>query len=205
MAAVVHNLTVGVAPVFMATDEDILNALTTLVNKAYDRGEKGMWHGAPPRTNPTELAELIRGRKLIIATVNGGLGTPASMDDVSIVVVVGCVALREVGEKKVSFGMLAVVEDQVGKGIGNLLIEEVESVVKSDRFPGRNVLGCELLEPVVGVEHGMKKRLRDWYMRLGYLPVPGDFFEEDFVSSHSDLLPLLVHKCTFTHFEKKLV
>ena len=130
--------------------EDV-TALHALVESAY-RGEasRAGWTTEADflegqRTDPTELAELVRGpsTRLLLAHRDGAL--------------VGCVLLRE--EVDCAYlGMLSVRPQLQGSGMGRALVDEAERVARDEL--GR----AEMRMRVISV----RDSLLGWYERLGY-------------------------------------
>ena len=71
---------------------DNVQRLSDLINDVYDVAESGMWNRKGTRTNPAEVARLLRARALILAEIDG--------------VLVGSVNVNLLGDGVGEFGML---------------------------------------------------------------------------------------------------
>lgn len=78
--------------------------------------------------------------------------------------VVGGIHFSERKKGLYSFSLLCADFDKNGLGIGRALINEVEAIAKEN---GATAIQIEILRPK-GVEVPFKKRISDWYERLGY-------------------------------------
>jgi GNAT superfamily N-acetyltransferase len=142
-----------------AGDEALVDQLVGLVNRAYARGEAGLWLDDATRTGPTEIGEAIRSGGMLAATSEGKL--------------VGCVYLRRLDPTTADLGLLSVAPGQWGHGVGRELVRAAEQLMRSD---GVTTMQLELLVPR-GWVHPEKARVRAWYTRLGYRVVGSEPFD----------------------------
>lgn len=165
-----------------ARDEALVAELVNIVNSAYAIGEAGLWQDGATRTAPAEIAEAIRGGGMLAATLDGQA--------------VGCAYVRPLDAKTADLGLVSAAPQQWGTGIGRELVRLAEELM---RRRGVTTMQLELLVPK-GWEHPSKRRLRDWYTRLGYRVIRTAPFEE--VAAH--LEPQLATPCEFLIFHKSL-
>jgi GNAT superfamily N-acetyltransferase len=163
-------------------DEHLVGALVGVINRAYAIGEAGLWIEGATRTDRGEIAEAIRNGGVLAATLDGEL--------------VGCAYLRPLDADVADLGMIAAAPERWGSGVGRELVRSAEELM---RARGVTIMQLELLVPKERV-HPEKKRLRDWYSRLGYRVVRTAPFEE--IVAH--LEPLLAVPCEFLVFRKAL-
>jgi GNAT superfamily N-acetyltransferase len=104
--------------------------------------------------------------------------------------------VQPLNETTAKLGMLAVTPDRWGSGAGRSLVRSAEELMRSR---GVTTMQLELLVPK-GWVHPEKKRLRDWYTRLGYTVTRSASFED--VAAH--LRPQLRVPCEFLIFHKRL-
>lgn len=78
--------------------------------------------------------------------------------------VVGGVHFYERKKGMYSFSLLCADFDQSGLGIGRALVDQVEARAKAN---GATAIELEILRPK-GIEVPFKKRISDWYQRMGY-------------------------------------
>ena len=103
----------------------------------------------------------------------------------------GCVRVTR-GE----FGLLAVVRDATGRGVGRALVDFAEAAA---RERGATVMRLELLVPRDGT-HPAKERLHAWYSRLGYVAVRRD----DFAVAYPEAALWLAVPCDLVGYAKPL-
>ncbi|GBG29299.1 Hypothetical Protein FCC1311_055212 [Hondaea fermentalgiana] len=177
-----------------AENEVVVDALVTIINAAYSRGEEGMWRNpATERTNPEEVKKLLLAEELILI-----FSKEDDEEDETILGSVMCKApFKKDNEELAELGMLAVAENATGLGLGSQLIEAAETHARSK---GCTIMRLEILSPAEYV-HPFKQRLHKWYCRLGYEPGP----VEDFKESYPALADLLAVKCKFQVYHKPLV
>jgi len=161
---------------------ELVAPLTELVNRVYADGEKGLWHPGAERTDPAEIASLIRRGEIAVARVGGRLA--------------GAVRVRALDEERGELGLLVAVPEQQGTGIGRELVRFAEQWARDQ---GLAIMQLELLVPVEW-EHPVKEFLRAWYTRIGYRQVSVGDLAEDF----PHLAAQLATPCTFLIFHKTL-
>eukprot|EP00943_MAST-04B_sp_MAST-4B-sp1_P009522 g9522.t1 len=159
--------------------------ISSIVNLAYERGEKGMWK-IKGRTNPDEIKNFCNNNNIIVIkendTIVGSIYVTSSFNSNS-----------NLGE----LGMLAVHEDYLGQGVGSLLIKCAEEFCKKSNC---KQIRLELLAPKDYV-HPFKHRLDQWYTKLKY--VKGK--TEDFMAAFPQIAPNLAVPCNFTVYIKDLL
>src|SRR5262245_4917355 len=92
--------------------DEAIKHLVDLINRVYDDAESGMWRRPGTRTNPDQVRQLLRDKRLILAELNG--------------VIVGSVNVNLLDEMVAEFGMLVADPDHRGLGIGSMLLEAAE-------------------------------------------------------------------------------
>jgi len=132
------------------TAEDV-QVLTTIINKAYNIGEKGFWVPQWTRTTTSEIATLVGEGKLVGAFLSNRIA--------------GCIRTSLVSDKEAEFGMLAVEDSLWGSGLGRELVQFVE-----DMWMVRGVkkLHLEIVVPRTWISES-KEVLKGWYGRRGYM------------------------------------
>jgi GNAT superfamily N-acetyltransferase len=165
-----------------ARDEVVVEELVRIINEAYAVGEAGLWVEGATRTEPGEIAEAIRSAGMLAATLDDRL--------------VGCAFLRPLDAGMTDLGLISAALDVWGTGVGRELVRSAEELMRSR---GVTTMQLELLVPK-GWIHPEKKRLHDWYSRLGYRVVRTAPFDE--VAAH--LAPQLAVPCEFLIFRKPL-
>ena len=168
--------------VTVASSESLAGAVSDVINAAYAVGEDGLWVESTTRTNPEEVAGMIRSGGVLVATSDGE--------------VVGCACVRPLDASTADIGFISTRPEHWGGGTGRKLVEAAEELVRSR---GATAMQLELLVPKDGV-HPAKERLRDWYTRLGYRVVRTASFEE--IATH--LADDLAKPCEFLIFRKPL-
>ena len=161
----------------LAPDDETLAAeLVRLINRAYARGEAGLWREPLGRTDETEIAEAIRAGQMLVATVGDRI--------------VGCLRTRALDATTADLGLIGVELGAWGGGIGRALVEAAENLARSR---GATTMRLELLVPRTGT-HPDKERLREWYTRRGYTVARKVPFEDyvphaaPFLSAPGDIL-----------------
>jgi GNAT superfamily N-acetyltransferase len=165
-----------------ASIERLVERLVRIINDAYAVGEAGLWVDGAKRTDVAEIGEAIRSGEMLLATGDGRIE--------------GCARVQPLNETTAKLGMLAVTPDRWGSGAGRSLVRSAEELMRSR---GVTTMQLELLVPK-GWVHPEKKRLRDWYTRLGYTVTRSASFED--VAAH--LRPQLRVPCEFLIFHKRL-
>jgi GNAT superfamily N-acetyltransferase len=165
-----------------AADTLLVEEVARVINEAYAVGEAGLWLDGAIRTDPGEVAELIRSGGMVAATVEDRL--------------VGCAYVRPLDAGAADLGLISVAPDQWGNGVGRELVRSAEELMRSR---GVTTMQLELLVPK-GWVHRNKERLHGWYTRLGYRVVRSAPFEQ--VAAH--LAPQLATPCEFLIFRKPL-
>lgn len=174
---------VTLLPADEARDKTVVDELVRIVNGAYAIGEAGLWRDGAARTAPPEIAEAIRSGGMLGATLEGRL--------------VGCAYVRPLDADTADLGLISAAPEQWGNGIGRQLVHTAEDLMHQR---GATTMQLELLVPK-GRDHPNKRRLRDWYTRLGYQVVRTEPFEQ-VVAAH--LEPKLATPCEFLIFHKAL-
>lgn len=165
-----------------ADDNDLVAALTDLINDVYAVAEDGLWVEGAARTSVAEMTELVRAGQFAVARAGGQL--------------VGCVRIQLLDDGAGEFGMLAVEPGRRGTGLGRELVRFAEHAAGE---AGRDTMQLELLVPRDWT-HPSKQFLATWYTRIGYVPTRNGAIEE----SYPHLAPLLATACDFVIYRKKL-
>jgi GNAT superfamily N-acetyltransferase len=168
--------------VTVADDESVVPELVSLINRAYARGEAGLWRGNVDRTDEAEIAEAVRAGHMLIATVGGHI--------------TGCLRTRSIDAGVSDVGLIGVNPDGWGGGTGRALVSTAEDHA---RARGAVTMRLELLVPRTGT-HPDKDRLREWYTRRGYT-VTDRIPMEDYLPH---VAPLLATPGDILLFEKPL-
>jgi GNAT superfamily N-acetyltransferase len=168
--------------IVVAHDEAAVPELVSLINRAYARGEAGLWLGVVDRTDEAEIGEAVRAGHMLVATVQGR--------------VVGCLRTRAIDAGVSDVGLIGVDVDGWGGGTGRALLAVAEDRA---RARGATRMRLELLVPRAGT-HPDKERLREWYTRRGYLVVDRVPMEEYLPS----VAPLLSAPGDILLFERPL-
>jgi GNAT superfamily N-acetyltransferase len=163
-------------------DAQLLDHLSDLINFVYATTESGLWRTGATRTTPSELAELIRAREVVVAT---------SADEI-----VGSVRLHDISDDVSEFGLLVAAPERRGTGIGRALLDFAEG---SSRDRGLRVMQLELLLPR-GWRHPEKEFLKAWYGRRGYRLSRIGTLDD----AYPHLAPLLATPCDLVIYEKPL-
>jgi GNAT superfamily N-acetyltransferase len=169
-------------PADQARDQTLVGELVRIVNAAYAIGEAGLWQQGATRTAPAEVADAIRRGGMLAATLDG---RP-----------VGCAYLRQLDSQTADLGLVSTTPERWGSGIGGALVRTAETLMRQREV---TTMQLEVLIPTHW-EHPNKRRLRDWYTRLGYQVIRTAPFEQ--VAAH--LEPLLATPCEFLIFHKPL-
>jgi ribosomal protein S18 acetylase RimI-like enzyme len=112
-------------------DAELVDRLTELINDVYATAERGLWYNGATRTTPSELADLIAAKQIVVAIARDGD-------------VVGSVRVHQVSHDASEFGMLVAAPDHRGTGIGRTLVEFAE---RHSRERGLRAIQLELFVP----------------------------------------------------------
>ena len=130
-------------------DEAVVAELVRLINRAYAKGEAGLWRDDVGRTDEAEIAEAIRAGQMLVARTDR---------------IVGCLRTRALDAATSDVGLIGVDPDAWGAGAGRALVDAAEQLARSR---GATIMRLELYVPRSGT-HPDKERLREWYRRRGY-------------------------------------
>jgi GNAT superfamily N-acetyltransferase len=139
--------------VVVADDETVVPELVSLINRAYARGEAGLWRDDPGRSDEAEIAEAVRAGHMLVALAGGRIA--------------GCLRTRVLDASTSEVGLIGVDPDAWGGGTGRALVDAAEDRARAH---GATRMQLELLVPRTGT-HPDKERLREWYSRRGYAVV----------------------------------
>lgn len=148
-----------------ADDGRLIRELAGVINEAYAAGEAGLWVDGTARIDPGQVADLVRNRGLLVATLRQR--------------VVGCARVSRIDETTAELGLISAARDAWGTGVGRELVRAAEELA---RTRGALTMQLELLVPIERA-HPHKQRLRAWYERLGYRMARVAPFEE--VAEHA--------------------
>ena len=123
------------------------------INRAYAKGEAGLWRDDPGRTDEAEIAEAVRAGHMLVATAGDRIA--------------GCLRTRALDASTSDVGLIGVDPGAWGGGTGRALVDAAEDRA---RARGATTMQLELLVPRTGA-HPDKERLREWYSRRGYAVV----------------------------------
>jgi GNAT superfamily N-acetyltransferase len=131
-----------------ATAADV-DAVTRIVNAAYEQGEAGIWKPGWRRTERDDIADEVARGQIAVARRDG---RP-----------VGSIRVRRIRDDAAEFGLLSVPPEHAGRGVGRALVDFAEGLFDVDWME------LELLVPQA--PHAHKRRLHEWYSRRGYREV----------------------------------
>lgn len=157
-------------------DEAVVPDLVRLIDRAYARGEAGLWRGDLGRTDHAEVLAAIRAGQMLVASAGNRI--------------VGCLRTRMLDATTADVGLIAADPDTWSGGIGRALVAAAEDLARSH---GATTMQLELLVPRTGA-HPDKERLHDWYTRRGYTVIRRVPFEDyvpqaaPFLSAPGDIL-----------------
>lgn len=178
----VHPIEIEILPSIMSENVVAMEHISNMVNRVYVASEKSLWAQETIRTTTEEMTSLTSAGEIAVA--------------LSIGEIVGCVRVRRIDQGTGDFGMLAVEAQYQGGGIGRKLIHFAELHCLKE---GLHTMQLELLLPQEGA-HPEKVILKDWYIRLGYVPVDTESVDAMFPK----LAPKLAIPCVFVIFHKPL-
>ena len=166
----------------VADNNELMVAVTRLINVVYEESERGLWHEAAARTDLDEVTALTRAGELVVAKRDDQL--------------TGVVRVQRLDGDTGEFGMLAADPALRGQGIGRDLVRFAEDTIRAS---GRRHMQLELLVPRTWTLES-KEFLAAWYDRLGYRLQRVGQIEE----SYPDLAPLLCTPADFRIYRKDL-
>jgi hypothetical protein len=150
-----------------------------MINAAYEAGEEGLWPPDTPRVFDYEVRAMLDNGELLFARRDGELA--------------GCVRVHVLGEDTAELGLLTAA--RLDSGVGGELIGLAESWAREREMTRMRL---QLLVPRTGT-HPFKRRLHDWYSRLGYEVIGS----EDVAEALPDISPTAV-PCDLLTYEKAL-
>jgi GNAT superfamily N-acetyltransferase len=174
---------VGLLDVAASRDPGLVERLTDLINDVYAAAESGLWRAGATRTTPSDLAALIAGGQIAVATTPDGR-------------IVGSVHVHQVSDDTSEVGTLVAAPDRRGTGIGRDLLDFAEA---HSRDQGMRAIQLELLVPR-DWRHPSKEFLRTWYGRRGYRLIGTRRMDD----AHPHLAPLLATPSDLEVREKSL-
>jgi GNAT superfamily N-acetyltransferase len=160
----------------VVVDRALAEALARVINAAYAIGEAGLWVEGTERVQPGQLAEPIADGELLAARAGDR--------------VVGCARVEGLDEATAELGLVSVLPDQWGNGVGGALVRSAE---ERARELGAETMTLKVLSPI-GPAHAQKELLRAWYERFGYRIAGREPFEAE----------RLAQPCEFLVFRKPL-
>jgi GNAT superfamily N-acetyltransferase len=180
---------IALAPASAADDTDLVNLLVNIVNAVYRDTEGELFVDSYQRTDADEMQRFIKAGEVVIAYQHADF-------KYSEAVPIGCIRIQRLSETHGEFGMMAVDVRYHGGGFGREMVRFAEDHCRSLDL---SVMQLELLFPQQ-YEHVFKKRLRDWYLRMGYRLVRLGIFQDDY----PHIAALLRCPCEYRVFEKPL-
>ena len=180
-----------------------MSHVAALVNKVYQDSEGKLWQEGHARTTNLEISNLIRSGSFAFAYLDEKWANGTSQVERQSQgghgkrLIIGCIYAKLLSPTLGDLGVLALDETYRGGGLGSDLVHYAEDYC---RQKGCTVMQLELLVPTT-FELGMKKRLQDWYTRMGYQVVR----LADFQEAHPSLAPDLLAPVDYKIFEKPLV
>lgn len=171
-----------ILPAAAADDVALTAELTDLINGVYAVAEKDLWVDGAFRTTVERVTDLVRTGQFAVARVAGQI--------------VGCVRVQFFGDGVGEFGMLAVVPNRRGTGIGRDLVRFAERAARQE---GCHAMQLEVLVPR-GWSHPSKEFLTDWYTRSGFKLARIGAIEE----SYPELASLLATPCDYMIYRRAL-
>ena len=165
--------------------EQTLNRMYAVLIHAYAETEVEIWGQNHIRIAKDDFTELIERKEIFGAFIENQL--------------VGSVRLFKKDQQTFSFGLLSADLNMQGKGIGNALVEHIEAVAKKE---GATYMTLEILR-AIALETPFKKRLKEWYTKLGYTYTLSGSFKE-LKPTHADRADKLVQPCVFDCYQKVL-
>jgi len=137
----------------LALSSNQLSFIEAMVNDVYEESEKLFWKKNHQRTSVAHLKKHLKYSELIVAFADEEIAA--------------CVVIRNVDASTCIFQMLTANPNYKGKGLGSLMLAEVE---EEARRRGAHTMRLELLEPLDQVIQD-KVFLDSWYRKVGYAPV----------------------------------
>jgi GNAT superfamily N-acetyltransferase len=165
-----------------AEDAELVERLAALINRVYDEAERGLWLEGAQRIDGAQLAQLIAGGEIAVATRDGRTA--------------GSIRVRQVADDASELGILVAAPNERGTGVGTALVDFAE---RHGRERGMRAIQLELLVPRAG-QHPGKELLRAWYRRCGYRLIGVRPVDE----VYPQLTPLLATPCDLERYEKPL-
>jgi GNAT superfamily N-acetyltransferase len=173
---------ISLLPAAAASDRELVDEITGLVDEVYAAAEAGLWVDGASRTTAREMAGMIASRQIAVAGTDGQT--------------LGVVRVQQLDSQTGELGMLASDPAHRGEGVGRRLVGFAEEL---SRERGLTFIQLELLVPR-GWVHPSKVCLHEWYTRLGYRPVRTGTIGD----SYPQLAPLLATPCDFVVYNKDL-
>ena len=168
-------------PAAAAGDAELVGAISTLVNDAYEIAERGLWQEPYERTTPPLTAEAIAREELAVARLDGRI--------------VGSICTFQLDPETGWCGALAVDPAFAGRGLGGTLMSFAEERASS---AGARTIQLEVLAPSPANPH--TDQITAWYLRRGYREV-GRFGLDEV---EPDAVPYLATACQVTVMQKPL-
>lgn len=183
------EVTIEIAPVPAAHDRTLVEKLTCIINLVYGETEGEIFGEDYERTNVGEVMQIIRAGEL-------GVAYSRSSPDFKREAV-GCIRVWKLSDTHGELGMMALDPSLRGSGIGRAMVLFAEEHCHK---LGLSTMRLDLLSPQA-FEHPFKKRLFEWYTRLGYKVVK----EASFADFYPHIAPLLIIATNYRVFEKSLL
>ena len=179
---------IKILPPLASQNAALVKHLTDLINLVYRISEEGIWKTGENRTNVTEMIEFINAKEIVIVYFSSG-----GEDVPPVESLIGCCRFHRLDSQTSDFGMLALSTQYRSLGVGSTLVTYLES----HSLPN---LQCELLFPSP-VEQPWKRRLANWYEKLGFRCIELG----DFKVHYPHLEPFLAVPCEYRIYRKVLI
>ncbi|KIW07353.1 uncharacterized protein PV09_02199 [Verruconis gallopava] len=161
---------IRIVPAACSQDAEFVDTITALVNNVYREHERDLFVQGYKRTNVDEIRSFIQAGEIAV------LYAPSTSDAAGQERPIGCIRIQRLSPTLGEFGMMAVEAEYRGNGFGKELVRFAE---EQCRRSGSTAMQVELLFPT-DFEHAFKKRLFEWYTRMGYTLIKLGDFQDDY-------------------------
>lgn len=179
-----------------AEDEDLVNTLTSLVNRVYHEAHGSIFVDGFVRTNTTELRAFIQVGEIAAAFVSPRVELGSLQNHRDSPVPIGVIRIQKLSPSLGEFGMLALDASHRGGGFGTDMVRFAEQHCQK---LGMQMMQTEALVPSYS-DYSFKDRLQSWYQRMGYRLVRVD----DYANHYPHLAKQLQGPAEYRVYEKSL-